>query len=203
MRTRVLVFFLAAVLAGLSAEAATITGVVSDPDRCRAVRREGRPSRRRDRPGSRRPDRCRWAVFARGASHRYVPRHRVLPRVLGRRPHRRRGPCRPEGRRPARAGARGPQLAGERHGGARRPRDSRDSAACRDLDRRRHRAGQPAVDRRRARRRRQHHAGRQRSVRCPAAAARPRLDAAAGARRRRAAEHRAAGHGSRPAPKSD
>ena len=65
------------------------------------------------------------------------------------------------------------------------------------------RTGEHAVDRRCARRRREHHAGRQRPVRRPPAAARPRFDAHAGARRRRASEHRAPGdrsHGRRSRP---
>ena len=59
---------------------------------------------------------------------------------------------------------------------------------------RRHRAVEPALDRRRAGQRGQRHAGRQRPVRRAAAPARAGLDAHAGARRRRAPEHRAPGH---------
>ena len=57
-------------------------------------------------------------------------------------------------------------------------------------------ADQPDLDRRRADDGREHHAGGERPVRCAAAPARARLDAAAGARRRRAAQHRAPGDGS-------
>ena len=60
---------------------------------------------------------------------------------------------------------------------------------------------QPALHRRCADDGGQHHAGRQRAVRRAAAAARPGLDAPAGAGGRRAIEHGAAGDGSHRAPR--
>ena len=76
---------------------------------------------------------------------------------------------------------------------ARRARDEADSAARGHHLEGGHRADQPALHRRRADDGRQHHAGGQRPVRRAAASARPGLDASAGARGRRAPEHRAAG----------
>ncbi len=77
----------------------------------------------------------------------------------------------------------------ERDGGSRPAREPSDSAPRRDDHEGRHRAGQPAVDWRRADCRGQHHTGRQWTVRRAPAAAGARLHAAARARGRRAPQH--------------
>ena len=195
MRTRVILYWcIAQLFWALPSTAATVRGLVTDgtgaalPERARRAARRGH---RAGGPGQTGPD-GRYELTTPAAGTYLVVVTRA--RVLRSRAHRRRSTPPTQTLDVPVVLELGSLTTGVSVTAARAEREIRQIPLhVETMTRRGDRAGQPALHRRRAGRRRQHHAGRQRPVRRAAAAARPRLDAPARARRRRAAEHRAPG----------
>ena len=171
--------------------------------RCSDRRHSGRRARRGHAPGGGRRNRSRWPLRSAGALDRDLSGQRHARGLFGGRPDRDHRKRRGGARRAADAGRGHGHLGGRRHRIARRARDEADPAARRHHHEGGHRADQPDLQRRRVDDGRQHYAGGERPVRRAPATARPGFDAAAGPRRRRAPQHRAAGDrshgcGSRP-----
>ena len=191
---RMLAALLLVVFAAAAVEAATISGLVSDSTggaliNARVVLRDIATGQEQQVTTSS-DGRYRFDAPAAGTYLLIVSRRGLLRSGADDRPRARRA----DGRSRRDARDRAAQRRGHGHRRAQRARAAAGAAAHRDAHQRRHRADERGLHRRRDGLGRERHAGRQRPVRRPAAPARARLDAPAGARGRRAAQHRAHGH---------